>query len=300
MRRFTRRHRHKRIRTERLAINMEFCIPSPEESLEQGDILLSRDLKTGQVRDLVLLVTADCDIAQNKFGTHLACLRIIGLQEYIKTIWAEKKLRRAVEKESVTAQSILNKWNKRRSEESEPLSVEAVLQWLKASEPGSICKDLEIPEIERTKVEKLLSTYRKAFLAADDTANDHFCRLVSFKALLANKLSEDVIPSVLKDAQPESLPDDVFVLPGLPQLNVGPSVILLRELLAIKAESVRLRASEAISPDMWLRIGRLEPTFKYAISQAFGTLYSRIGLPELYESRRQKAFETLPDLNWNP
>ena len=55
---------------------------------------------------------------------------------------------------------------------------------------------------------------------------------------------------------------------------------MLREIVGVSNDAVCFRATDATTTDSFLRVCRLQPTYKYAVSQAFGILYSRIGLPD--------------------
>ena len=77
-----------------------------------------------------------------------------------------------------------------------------------------------------------------------------------------------------------------------------PCVVMLRDVVGISYEMVFYRAADADTADKFLRIGRLEPTFKYAVSQAFGALYSKIGLPAEYERRCRDVVACVDSFNW--
>jgi len=277
----------------------EWSIPESASSLEQGDILMSRDPKTGEVTSILLVITADCDIAHGKVGTHLGCLRIILLQEYIRTFLVDKKLRRALETETEKVRTLLNKWNAERLKDAIPLSSGAVIDWIRASEPDTICSDLQIPAPNTPKVAATLKAFRTAVLALDEKPrSDKLARLSAYRSALSGKPFSECLQSILKQMEGESLPDDVFLLPDLPQLNLGPAIILLRELTGIPISSICFRAVDAVDSEMLLRIGRLDSTFKYFVSQAFGTMYSRIGMPDFYEARRDAVIGSLATLKW--
>jgi hypothetical protein len=277
----------------------EWHIPDATVPVEQGDILISRSAKTGSIEAIFLVITADCDITHVKFGTHLACLRIVTLQDYLRRVWADRKLRRVVETEVAKVCSLINKWNGRRISKAIPLSSEVVMNWVRNSQPKEICRDLGIPEAEAPKVETTLGIFRSALQALDSKrVSDNLTQLCAFRAAVSGKGTSDCLKDFLQQAQGESLPDDVFLLPNLPQLDIGPAVILLRELTGLPLDMIHFRTVDAISGNVFLRIGRLEPTFKYAVSQAFGTLYSRIGLPETYEMRCKSVIEDIAALNW--
>src|SRR5712672_1863918 len=79
----------------RAPMNDEWINQGADEPVRQGDLLLSRDPNTGHIADLCIVITADCDIAHQKFGKQLACLRVAPLRDYFRTDWAGRKLRRS-------------------------------------------------------------------------------------------------------------------------------------------------------------------------------------------------------------
>src|SRR5437016_515291 len=129
-------------------MDQEWHIPHASLPIEQGDILLSRNVTTGGLNDIAVVVTADCDIAHHKFGTNLACLRIISLHDYVRNIWAYRKLTRVIEIEGTKMAQLINKWNSRRMTDALPLEASVVIGWIRDSEPAQICADLAIPETD--------------------------------------------------------------------------------------------------------------------------------------------------------
>ena len=278
----------------------EWISHGPDEPVQQGDLLLSRDPMTGYIGDICIVITADCDITNKKFGKQLACLRVTSLRDYLRTDWAGRKLRRSIDSETEKIRMQLNKWNSERDSKAGPFSPEAITNWVKRCEPDQICQDLMIPETAVDKVRTNLARFRSAFVGVvSDGSPDNLASLVLFRSKASERSHEDCLTEILRQAQTDMLPDDVFLLPTLPQLqDYGPAVVRLRELIGIPFGSVCLRTCDAISNEYFLRIGRPNPIIKYAVSQAFGILYTRIGLPETYESQRKAAIEQINSFEW--
>lgn len=271
-----------------------------DEPVQQGDLLLARDPKSGQIIGVCMVITADCDIANNKFGKQLACLRVAALHEYLRKHWAEKKLRKIVDSETEKIRAKLTKWVVARDPSSGQLSAEAVTQWIKRCDAKQICRELNIPEADFDKEQKSVSRFRSAVIGlSEDEAGDAFCRLVNFKATAAGRPREDCMKETVRQVKGEPLQEDIFLLPTLPQLiDFGPAVVLLRELIGIPVSSICFRSSDAESKDNFLRIGTPHPTIKYAVSQAFGILYTRIGLPESFENQQRAAIDLIDSFEW--
>jgi hypothetical protein len=162
-----------------------------------------------------------------------------------------------------------------------------------------MCESLQVPDGDRKKLAAALTSFRSALASLDGTAaSGTFSQYVAFRAAVRNQDQQTCRQEALQEAQRESLPEDVFLLPSLPQVHTDGAVVMLREVVGIEQEAVRYRAADAQSSDAFLRVGRLHPTFKYAVSQAFGALYSRIGLPDNYEERCKGAIANISNFAW--
>lgn len=275
--------------------DLEWFVPDPSAPVRQGDILLSRHPKSGRVEEVCVVITADCDISKGKFGRQLACLRILHLDDYIRTVWSSRKLQKALKDETARVRSQVARWHTRLLVGSESsLSGEALTAWVRREDPASMCDSLQVPDSDRKKIIAALTSFRNALSTLDDKRDcDKLSQYLAFRAASRSQDIHLLWPEVLQQAQRESLPDDVFLLPSLPQLEDRAAVVMLREIVAIAYEAVCYRAADGRTTGMFLRIGRLQPTFKYALSQAFGSLYSRIGLPDTYEARCKGAIESI-------
>lgn len=280
-------------------MNVEWFVPDPTIPIRQGDLLISRDPHVGRVEEICLVITADCDISKGKFGRQLACLRVISFHDYLRTVWAERKLRKLEKDEAEKLRGQIAKWHTKSIGTESRLSAEAALAWLRRDDPEKICADLAIPEQDSKKVRNSLSSFRAALSVLDEKGTTG--KLQQYAAFRAASLERDVQTcrqEILQQAQKEALPEDVFLLPSLPQLETGPAVVLLREVVSVRHEAICYRSTDASTNEMFLRVGRLEPTFKYAVSQAYGALYSRIGLPEEYERRCKDVIEDINQFKW--
>lgn len=277
---------------------VEWHTPDPSLPIRQGDILIRRDVATGKVLEALLVITADCDIKQNKYGRHLACLRIMSLDDYVKTVWAERKLKKFVLEESKTLRSQIAKWHTRVQGSPSSLSIEAAVEWVRREDPNAICQALAIPPTDAKKMLKVVARFQTA-LATLQTEDCALSKYVQFRVALTNQALDSCRQEALKQAKSEPLPSDVFLLPGLPQVEEFPCFIMLREIIGIEPNSVHFRTMDAPTNQSLLRVGRLLPTFKYAVSQAFGALYSSIGLPPEYEERRDTAIESITSITWD-
>jgi hypothetical protein len=177
--------------------------------------------------------------------------------------------------------------------------VQAAVDWVLREEPDRLCDALAVPDGDRKKLVATLSTARAALLVLAAPAVDDPIHLYArYRAAIKGQDLTACRQEILTQAQGESMPDDVFLLSGLPNIEKQGAVVLLREIVGIPHEAVCYRAADASTSEMFLRVARLQPTFKYAVSQAFGSLYSRIGLPDEYEGRCRDVIRGIGAISW--
>lgn len=277
----------------------EWFIPESSQEVRQGDLLVARSRQPGLVDEFYLVITADCDISKGKFGRQLACLRVLQIDQYIRTIWATKKLEKLQRSELIKLRSQVAKWHSQAQGSPSLITEDAVATWVKREEPEAICKELQVPEKEQKKLTAALTTFKDAIGTLETHADrDKLTQLAAYKGSVLGKDIESSKKEVLQEAQNESLPEDVFLLTSLSQVSDDGAVVLLREVVGIQHELVCYRITDAVAETSLLRVGRLYPTFKYAVSQAFGALYSKIGLPPAYEDRCKKVSSKLANITW--
>lgn len=278
----------------------EWKVPEADIPVRQGDILICRHPQTSQISEICLVITADCDISKGKFGRQIGCLRIKTLNEYLRSVWAEKKLKKLRQTQISIVRDQIAKWHSIQLGGKSAISDDAIEKWILRADADTICTNLGVPDDKKKGVVKSISLLKKALRQVDEMdVTDPMHQLAIFKSSISEKALDVCRQEILKEAaQKDTLPEDVFLLTSLPQLQVGPSVVMLRELVGVGSEAICYRATDARTEDVFLRVGRLEPTFKYAVSQAFGALYSRIGLPAEYEKRRDTAIQDIQSFKW--
>lgn len=275
----------------------DWLFPDPNAEVRQGDFLLRRNPSSGAVLESCIVITADCDIRNRKFGNRLACLQIDLLHDYVRFDWARGKFNKAIANDSEQLRSQIAKWHTAKLGRTSSLTAKGCEDWIRRESADSICTALDVPTGDRRKLVAAIDTYGEALNASEaHTGGDFLTRLVAFKAKSARKAIDLCLKETLAQAQNESLPEDVFLLPLLPYTDNGAALVKLRELTAVDYSLIKYRASEADSSEHFLRTGRLQPTLKYAISQKFGALYSKIGLPSEFEERHKKAIESVSEI----
>ena len=269
----------------------EWDIPDASSPIKQGDLFFARNTKTGAIAEIRLVITADCDISQRRFGEALASLRVISYLEYVQRIWAMSKWKKARQQEVVQIQEKFNRWRTAKTGKEIKISEEGVLEWFYRDDAKSICSALEIPsgdklEVQVARLKEALTVSEKA------TAEGSMAQLIAFRSILIKEEPATIRRALMKQANGDTLPEDIYLFPELPELKIGPAVIMLRELRALPWTRACLRTSDATAENMFVRIGRLGPAYKYSVSQAFGALFTNVGLPDTYRTRCATARES--------
>lgn len=271
--------------------------------IRQGDIIKSLSKEVTEIGRIYIVLTADCDIAQNKTGeAGLVCANITTLKNYLLENVAEKRAKERLNKRVITIASAINKIWTSIDLQNAPISPDRVFDWLAKSEPEAIEAALKLPfnykngwiqfeKVTTTKASALLNTKNNPFKGIDALAT-----LEQKQGAPAIK-RDDQIQSFLANFSPSNLPLDVFFISSIPgEIEVG-FIVKLRELYFISPHLAFTNMTDAKEHDnSHVRLGRLGSTFRHAAAQQFGNLFARIGLPKRYEEDRDAVFSIVEDI----
>lgn len=258
-------------------------------AIRQGDLLVKRNPRDKSIQDRLIAITADCDFAQTKTGGALAALRVLPLEEYVRIYWSKKQ----AEKLTNDHTELIATFNKLIGDASArgPLSSTAIDSWISRTPGEQIVKQLGVTDGKVAK--KIISATGKLKTLASVfmLAGEYNCIEEIIKYYMLKDSCEDSVArqAVIKKVRSDlgAMPEDTFLLNTLGEEFQTPHVVLLRNLVFVGLEEATISAEVARNQGCYLRYGRLSPTFKYAISQQFGLLYSRIGLPAEYDKNKK-------------
>jgi hypothetical protein len=259
----------------------------PDLPIRQGDLLAIVNRKSRAIDRMAVVITADCDLAQKKFGSQVACLLMQFHDDYVRDSWSEALLVNARRKAIDAANDKLRACLKIISGPDADISSEAVEEWMMREHWTKIAEALRIAGEDVKSFGRSIEPCQKALRSLTQSkAETAFDRLRTFNANLSGKSLKESSDAILKKAHDEKMPSDIFLLPGFPGDVDRPALIFLRSIVGIPPELIATRPSAVSSDSHFIRVGRLRSTFKYALSQSFGSLYSKIGFPVAYEARR--------------
>lgn len=265
----------------------------PSVPVRQGDLLQTPGGPGLAAQERCLVITADCDIKQQKYGQFLVCLRIVTLESWFKHYWAESCLQETQGKRLVElCKQVGAQARKHYGGEAFNLTGESLVAWLNRVGPGGIAEELSVSPEDRERWIRPLDNMHRALDVLERLADaSPLKRLTHFRAT-ALTMDLEKVQGVVRsemDQKANRLPEDVFLLPWMPEPETGPALVLLREVVGVQEEAIRYRRSEALHEGCRLRVARLTETLKYSLSQAYGHLFSKIGIPEEIETYRKLA-----------
>lgn len=269
---------------------LEWEVPTREVPIRQGDLLVKHDGVAPRHNEACIVITADCDIARDKHQGAIAALRIISFADFVRHRWARTAYDSVLDRDFP---ELTNTFNQQRTQGESPepeISQEALATWLERETPDQICQS--IADIKCRDKAKIAAKKVSVLLGLDDqlTTNEPFDRVLEYMSIKDGIAHTDARIKLLKKARESlsTLPADIFFLNQFPIEKSSSHLILLRELIPIDPEIATASPNSARSKKGYLRLGRLKPAYKYALSQQFGLMFSRVGLPENYEVSKRK------------
>ncbi len=238
-----------------------------------------------------IIITADCDLHRRKHGGYISYLPALTTQDFIWTVWRPVVLEPEFDKRLATLTIRVNKWLTKKRSEPVEMSPDAIRSWIKRATPDAMLDQMECNDNGlRTDLLNVILPIREIRECLDGNEPD----LVKFAAayrFASPKAEKD--PAVMHKAFQaviSSLPGDIFYIPGLPLKEHDGLFVMLRHMRQCREEEIATKPDDLrYGGATAKRITRVSATFKYAISQNFGKVFSDIGLPEDHEVRRKGA-----------
>lgn len=262
------------------------------EDIRQGDIIRKLNPNTGNAEKLGIVITADCDIAQRKAGERYTWLEIVPMVAYIEGPWAHEQLRKLSEKRSKEVCDYLNGQIRKRQLGLTALTYESLVEWLRGKTAEEILATVtgQAPASDGKPLRDLQGF---ALAVMTDETQTAFSRLKAAWTIFGVEESkqQEKVRNAFKDGGGFQ---DYFVLPELPrQVGLG-FVVMLRSMWTIMASNLYLTEQDARinnCPDAFHRLGRLNDSIRFSITQKMAFLFSRIGMPSAFESACETAAE---------
>jgi hypothetical protein len=263
---------------------LESCPAYDSAEVAQGDIF--QWASTTHDCDIGVVVTADCDIAHGKFGTHYTYVPVLPLPVYLRRFFLPARLGK-IRTQLLT--DISNRvWKiqrENRTDFSDRISDAVLSTWVLETAADEILRELRVgSERESSQLTAELSQYQRISrtIDAEDDSTDPIQEMTATGKVTQKKLHQEI------HAHVKQLPGDRMYLSSVDGASGPGYVILLRNLREIAIDDIAISPSQT-SAAAARRIARLNSPYRYRLTQQLGEVFSAIGLPTPYEERRNQV-----------
>lgn len=267
----------------------------PGSPVRQGDVLIALTSEDDPWRQLLVVLTADCDLAKAKHGGAITCLPILTHSHYLLMFSFERVRDSIVDR-------IVDRLLKVHADAvgSVPgfprISAARMRDWVAESNVDDVVETLELQGGADSEFKKL-ATHLKSLTGGTPSALGIAVRLLADAkfALGDSKTVEKSAASVASDlaSSLKKLPGDALFLNEVSPEHAQGYVVYLRRVIEVN-ENVIVRTQARLPSDArYLRASRLRSPYVYALSQQFAAVFSAIGLPSAYETARDALITSL-------
>lgn len=241
----------------------ECSVFNSDDVIEQGTIIsftTHSDVRYG------IIVTADCDIYQNKYGQFLSYCPILLLREYVETDLHQKLCKRKLHKlfEEIKKQVREVSGYEQVSDDA----VECEIMYLQNKSEPNFSEDLN----------RKITCYNEFKSKEYFTTNDY--------KQLCNPKEKELINIV------KNFPGDKFYINRIPNDENEGFVVNLRRIADIPEKDISKKISHGNLPPC-IAIAKLNSPYKEKMSQTLGAMFSAIGLSIEYENQRDENIRNI-------
>lgn len=261
---------------------------STDAPLRQGDVIEAADDGASPWTRHLLVITADCDLANNKNSGRVTCIPLLSADDYLLHIYFPEQQRKILDRFASEFNSEIVRHGKN------SLSPARILEWtLEVSAWPELAIALDLPSDKTQEAEKKFNGIR-LLNNAKATVNETLENLVEAQLLHTGPKKRDVLTAAAHDAVANrfrNTPGDALFLRSIaPNYDSG-YFAYLRHIEQIWEQKI------AISPMQTevthRRIGALVDRFAHAVVQRFAMVFMPIGLPTDYEESRNAFSDDL-------
>lgn len=253
--------------------------------VSQGDIIHRPSSDNTTTPRWGFIVTADCDIVQDKTGARLSYLDIVTARHYLEHIWAAEALRKLRARTLRATAELITSAARSLDERLTPISAEDLLTWLGDATREEIMEALQLPEKKRQKHRDSLEVLELIFdlRGSPQTALQRLQRVWDIQGTSAKEMR-----ARLEQALDYNKATDFHIIPEIPELDPLGYVVLLREVSSIRQDDLYASALDlqiSGNAEGFYIAGSSTDNLRYAISQKMAFLFSRIGMSMEYETQ---------------
>lgn len=264
----------------------------PEDAdFMQGD-LIENVTQESNKKIFGMILNADCDIAQKKWGNSFSWITIIPAIDYLDEIWSAEQCRIFLEEKRVGKNlKDINDFLKKKNPDYSEMNLRIFCEWLQEYDSSNDFF-IAIQKVPTKNEISDIDSIRLAFgiKCQEMTPGDRIRKIWE----LTNK-SQDDINKKLQNAllKTDGFPD-FFFLPTIPNKNIDGLVALLRTINSAPHDrlfksNVDARINTSSDQPVFFRFGRLADAVRYQVVQKLTFLFSRIGSQPTFEIACNKS-----------
>lgn len=273
----------------------EWADLKPSEPIRQGDVLASIAPSSDPWRQLVFVLTADCDLARSKHGGALSCIPILSCSDYLIRFRFER-IREAYSRRLVERLLKASVMNSVLPGNGPRISSARMRDWAIEADAGTIAAALGLNGSTGENFTALAQALRELAMVEPESLEEAIGSLSRTKVAIGDAPSQErARPAIANEMSNAllSLPGDAFFLNQVsPQHDLG-YVAYLRRVVEVQDSCVVTAQSQIPYNAVFRRLTRLRAPYVYALSQQFAAVFSAVGLPTEYESAREGIIERL-------
>jgi hypothetical protein len=265
----------------------EYQLPSIGAPLRQGDILEAVDRSVSKWERRLLVLTADCDFANDKHQGRVTCVPILDSSDYllefqlpaIRAGYAKKPaaaLQAASEKVGFTG-----------------VSRDRLTAWATEDSTPQILAALEISEAKAIEFAGYIDALRMLYAEYKslNSGIEGFATAIEKSGLV--KTRDEALARVKGDLRSRinSLPGDAVFLGAVGPADADGYFAYLRHIEQLWEADISVTPTRSAVTHR--RLARLSDRFTDAVAQQFGMVFMSIGLPAIYEEGRRRHADAL-------
>ncbi len=278
----------------------EALVVTDDRPIRQGDVFEWLERTSDRWRQYGVVVTADCDIAQEKHRGIISYVPVLRVADYLMLSFLPRRVERSIRALVPEMAAILRRIQAQNLPAfPDPLSDAAADAWVLRSAAKDIAAELSLTGEDADKFFELATLRRRL---ADAIEKDDFEKLAD--ALVRTRGRTTTVEKAREafwaevEAHFRDLPGDAFFIGSVSEEQRAGYVAYLRMVREIRQSEIAIRFSEIRGETARARrIARLTPPYVYRLTQQLGDVFAAIGLPTEYETRRSECIASLAALN---
>lgn len=275
---------------KQLPLELEEALGS--EPIRQGDVFAWEQKNRSHPWQMYgLVITADCDLINNKTWGRLSYLPILTFEDYIWLFWRPRAFTQFLKDLHIKCAKRVSNALKKQDSLHAGVSPDGVTAWLRRAGVDGLVA--EIPHLEpghAADLRRILGLLEMSdnVMASKSPRLDLLVKLFAAKMNLTDGISNSFGVEIGKHIS--SLPGDVFFLSGIVGHEEHGVFAMLRYVSQCGIADIAVNMDDVIYGSASARrVARLRSPYCYALTQNLTRVFSDIGLPKAYEEARKAS-----------